>query len=39
MYFLTTVGDVGCCPKVLDAAARFQKRPAPEEMDENGQKE
>ena len=32
--FLNTVGDVELLPKVLDAAARFQKRPAPEEMDE-----
>ena len=32
--FLNTAGDVGLLPKVLDAAARFQRRPAPEEMDE-----
>jgi aryl-alcohol dehydrogenase-like predicted oxidoreductase len=32
--FLNTVGDVNLLPKVLDAAARFQKRPASEEMDE-----
>ena len=32
--FLNTVGDVALLPKVLDAAARFQRRPDPEEMDE-----
>jgi aryl-alcohol dehydrogenase-like predicted oxidoreductase len=32
--FLNTVGDVALLPKVLDAAARFQRRPASEEMDE-----
>lgn len=32
--FLITVGDVTLLPKVLDAAARYQRRPAPEEMDE-----
>jgi aryl-alcohol dehydrogenase-like predicted oxidoreductase len=32
--FLNTVGDVGLLPKVLDAATRFSKRPAAEEMDE-----
>jgi aryl-alcohol dehydrogenase-like predicted oxidoreductase len=32
--FLNTVGDVTLLPKVLDAAARFQRRPAPEAMDE-----
>jgi aryl-alcohol dehydrogenase-like predicted oxidoreductase len=32
--FLNTVGDVTLLPKVLDAAARFQRRPAVEEMDE-----
>ena len=32
--FLNTVGDVTLLPKVLNAAARFQRRPAPEEMDE-----
>jgi aryl-alcohol dehydrogenase-like predicted oxidoreductase len=32
--FLNTVGDVTLLPKVLDAAARFQNRPSPEEMDE-----
>jgi aryl-alcohol dehydrogenase-like predicted oxidoreductase len=32
--FLNTVGDVGLLPKVLEAATRFSKRPAAEEMDE-----
>jgi aryl-alcohol dehydrogenase-like predicted oxidoreductase len=32
--FLNTAGDVGLLPKVLDAAARFQRRPTPEEMEE-----
>ena len=32
--FLNTVGDVELLPKVLDAASRFTKRPAAEEMDE-----
>ncbi len=32
--FLNTVGDVELLPKVLDAATRFSKRPAAEEMDE-----
>ena len=32
--FLNTVGDVELLPKVLDAASRFSKRPATEEMDE-----
>ena len=30
--FLNTVGDVELLPKVLDAASRFSKRPATEEM-------
>jgi len=32
--FLNTVGDVTLLPKVLDAAARFQRPPASEKMDE-----
>ena len=36
--FLNTVGDVTLLPKVLDAAARFQRRPAAEEMDEMAKK-
>jgi predicted aldo/keto reductase-like oxidoreductase len=32
--FINTVGDVTLLPKVLDAAERFQRRPASEEMDE-----
>lgn len=32
--FLNTVGDVELLPKVLDAASRFSKRPATDEMDE-----
>jgi len=32
--FLNTAGDVGLLSKVLDAASRFQRRPAPGEMDE-----
>jgi aryl-alcohol dehydrogenase-like predicted oxidoreductase len=32
--FLNTVGDVELLPRVLDAASRFSKRPATEEMDE-----
>jgi aryl-alcohol dehydrogenase-like predicted oxidoreductase len=32
--FLNTVGDVTLLPKVLDAAARYQRRPMVEEMDE-----
>ena len=32
--FLNTAGDVGLLPKVLDAASRFHRRPAPEEMEE-----
>ncbi len=32
--FLNTVGDVNLLPKVLDAAARYQRRPAAEEMEE-----
>ena len=32
--FLNTVGDVTLLPKVLDAAARYERRPAVEEMDE-----
>lgn len=32
--FLNTVGDVTLLPKVLNAASRFQRRPAPEEMHE-----
>ncbi len=32
--FLNTAGDVNLLPKVLDAASRFHKRPASEEMDE-----
>ncbi len=32
--FLNTVGDVTLLPKVLDAAARYQRRPVAEEMDE-----
>ena len=32
--FLNTAGDVNLLPKVLNAAARFQRRPASEEMDE-----
>ena len=32
--FLSTVGDVDLLAKVLDAASRFSKRPAIEEMDE-----
>ena len=31
--FLNMAGDVTLLPKVLDAAARFQRRPAAEEMD------
>ena len=30
--FLNTVGDLGLLPKVLDAANRFQRRPADDEM-------
>jgi hypothetical protein len=30
--FINTVGDLGLLPKVLDAASRFQRRPADEEM-------
>jgi aryl-alcohol dehydrogenase-like predicted oxidoreductase len=30
--FLNTVGDLGLLPKVLDAASRFARRPADEEM-------
>jgi aryl-alcohol dehydrogenase-like predicted oxidoreductase len=36
--FLNTVGDMTLLPKVLDAAARFQRRPAAEEMDEMAKK-
>jgi aryl-alcohol dehydrogenase-like predicted oxidoreductase len=32
--FLNTVGDVSLLPKVLDAASRFESRPADETMDE-----
>jgi aryl-alcohol dehydrogenase-like predicted oxidoreductase len=32
--FLNTAGDITLLPKVLDAASRFSKRPAAEEMDE-----
>lgn len=32
--FLNTVGDIDLLPKVLDAASRFSKRPANEEMEE-----
>ena len=32
--FLNTVGDVDLLPKVLDAATRFERRPADEEMQE-----
>jgi predicted aldo/keto reductase-like oxidoreductase len=32
--FLSTVGDIDLLAKVLDAASRFSKRPAAEEMDE-----
>ena len=32
--FLSTVGDIDLLAKVLDAASRFSKRPAIEEMDE-----
>jgi aryl-alcohol dehydrogenase-like predicted oxidoreductase len=32
--FLNTVGDLGLLPKVLDAAARFDARPADAELDE-----
>jgi aryl-alcohol dehydrogenase-like predicted oxidoreductase len=32
--FLNTVGDVELLPKVLDAASRFSKRPADDEMNE-----
>jgi hypothetical protein len=32
--FLNTVGDIHVLPKVLDAANRFQARPAEEEMRE-----
>jgi aryl-alcohol dehydrogenase-like predicted oxidoreductase len=30
--FINTVGDLGLLPRVLDAASRFQRRPADEEM-------
>jgi len=30
--FLNTVGDIRLLPKVLDAAARFERRPTDEEM-------
>jgi predicted aldo/keto reductase-like oxidoreductase len=32
--FISTVGDIDLLPKVLDAASRFTKRPAIEEMEE-----
>jgi len=32
--FLSTLGDIDLLPKALDAASRFSKRPAVEEMDE-----
>lgn len=31
-FFLNTVGDLDLLPKVLDAAARFERRPTEEEM-------
>jgi hypothetical protein len=32
--FINTVGDLTLLPKVLDAASRFERRPADEEMAE-----
>ena len=31
--FLNTVGDVNLLPKVLDAASRFERRPADSDME------
>lgn len=31
--FLNSVGDIGLLPKVLDAASRFERSPADQEMD------